>query len=322
MDFINFHIAYLLTKHECVIIPDFGAFIVSKVQDDKLKGRGFISPPNKYSLSFNPEIIQDDGLLVHSIEKEKNLRYAEALHWVDEYVDSLVDNLRTGQTVQFPWIGKIHLSDDRKIVFVPAKNLSCNASSCGLVNLNFPYLNETSEDESINKRKKIYKRPVFYVVLGGIVLLLALLFIFLILKPLDKNRVSLSDAPVVSDTLKVNSLKPAIDTIPLIDADSVKQKIIDSIKPAVADSTELSSKYYIIISSLTKETEAEVMLKYFLAKGLNKSKIIRSDGKYRISIETFDDQGKAIFFLDMLKKDGGNPLFREAWIFEETMKKQ
>lgn len=316
MDFINFHIAYLLTKHECVIIPDFGAFVVSKVQDDRSKRRGFISPPVKNFLTFNPEIIQDDGLLVHSIAKEKNVDYAEALRLVYEYVDSLVDSLMKGQTVQFPWIGKIQLSDDRKILFTPAKNLSCNASNCGLANLNFPCLSEASEDGFIEKRKKIYKRPVFYVILSVIVLLSALLIIFLISKPLKKNLLSFTDVPFISSWYKVDSVNQAIDTIPLISRNFAKQRITDSVKPpAVADSTKLSPKYFIIVSSLIYEKEAEVMLNYFLTKGLDKSKIIRSDGKYRISIQTFYNKEEALSFLDVLKKDGENPLFREAWIY-------
>jgi nucleoid DNA-binding protein len=317
MDFINFHIAYLLTKHKCVIIPDFGAFVVSIVQDGKLENRKFVSLPINYSLTFNPEIIQDDELLVHSIAKGKNISYEEALHLVYEYVDNLVDNLRSGQTVQFPWIGKIHLSGDRKIIFTQAKKLSCNASSYGLVNLYFPYLTETLGNGSIEKRKKIYKRPFFYIIFVVIVLLSALLSVFLISKPLNKNRFSFPNKLTMSDMLKVVPKKPTIDSIPLVISDSVKPEIIDSVKPIAIDSTKLHPKYFIIISSLTKEKDAEIMLKYFLSKGLDKSKINRLEGKYRISIETFDDKEEAVSFLKMFKKGGGDPLFKEAWIFED-----
>jgi nucleoid DNA-binding protein len=298
MDIINFHIAYLLTKHDRVIIPDFGAFVVSKRKDNPSR-RNFISHPVNYSLTFNPEIIRDDGLLVHSIAKEKNVDYTEALRLVYEYVDSLVDDLRNGQIVQFPWVGKIHLSVDRKILFTPAKNLSCNAESCGLVNLNFPYLNEFEEDESTRKRKKIYKRPVFYIIFAVIVLLLVLSAVFLISKPLNNL---LPHLPVASDTLKTNPIKPAV---------------VDSIESINADSVKSSSEYFIIIAGFIKEKEAKVMLNYFVSNGLDKAKIIRSDGKYRISIETFNNKEEALLFLDMIRKDGENPLFKDAWIYED-----
>jgi len=347
VDFINFHIAYLLTKHECVTIPDFGAFVVSQGKEDVPRQRGFLSPPANRSLTFNPEIIQDDGLLVRSVAKEKSVSYTEALRLINDYVDKLVNALRKGETVQFSWVGKISLSYNRKIVFTPARSLSCNASNCGLVNLNFPSLTEPETDESTEKRRKrkrkTYKRPVFPIILAviAIVLLLVGLFVFLVSKPLNKNWFSLPDMPTItmpamtmptinvpsmSDILKkINSKKPVMDTVPLISTDAEKPKIADSVEPAVADSiksiiaesAELPpSKYAIIISSMKTEKEAKVMLNYFLAKGLDKSKIVPSDGKYRISIETFENKDEALSFLDMIKTDGGNPLFKDAWILE------
>jgi len=320
VDFINFHIAYLLTKHECVTIPDFGAFVVSKAKVDVSKKRGFISPPANHSLTFNPEIIQDDGLLVHSVAKERNINYSEALRLVNDYVDSLVDTLRKGQDVQFPWIGKIRLSDDRKIVFIPAKNLSCNASNCGLANFNFPYLTDTPEDESAEKkRKKMYKRPVFYIFLAAIVLLLAGLYIFLVLKPIDIKRFSFPELPTLSNPFKANQEKPAAITPPLVPTDSVKPEVVDSVKLTLIDSTKLSpSEYCIIVFSTTKEKDANVMLNYFVANGVSKAQIIHSDGKYRISVETFNNKEEAVSFLDILRKNGENPLFKDAWIFEAS----
>ena len=321
MDFINFHIAYLLTNHECVIIPDFGAFVVSKKTDEKSNKRGFISPPDSYSLTFNPEIIEDDGLLVQSVAKEKHIDYEEALRLVYEYVDSLVNALREGQAVQFPWIGKIHLSDDRKIVFTPAKNLSCNASNCGLVNLNFPYLADEPEEKSAEKHKKIYKRPIFYVVLSAIVLLLVALFIFFFSNFLDITQFSLPKIPTISNifnTNPVNPVKPITDdTITLISTDSVKSKIVDSIKPIVTDSVKsVSPEFFIVIFSTIRENDANTMLHYFVTKGLDKAQIIHTDEKYRISIESFDNKEDAVSFMDTLKKNGENPLFKDAWIFE------
>lgn len=309
MDYIDFHIAYLLTNHEYVIIPDFGAFVVSKKTDKKSNKRGFISPPASYSLTFNPQIIQDDGLLVHSVAKEKHIDYQEALRLVCDYVDSLVDALREGQVVQFPWIGKIHLSDDRKIVFTPAKNLSCNASNCGLVNLNFPYLTEEPKSEWVKKHKKIYKRPIFYVILTAIVLLLTVLCIFLFSNFSDNSRFYLSNVPIINNILKINPAKPVTNATPLIGMDSVKPIIPDSIK-------SVSSEFFIVIFSTIRENDANTMLNYFLKKGFNKAAIIRSDGEYKISVESFDNKDDAVSFTHMLKKNGENPLFKDALIFE------
>ena len=316
MDFINFHIAYLLTKHECVIIPDFGAFVVTKTKESIANKKGFISPPTNYSLIFNPEIILDDGLLINSVAIEKAISKAEALYLINNFVDGLVDTLRKGESVQFPCIGEIHLSDDREIVYTPAKNLSCNATNCGFVNLNFPELSETPKDELKEKRKKIYNLPLFYII-SAVVLLLAILSVFLFFKPLNKNWFSQQNLTTVGDISKNNPSNPAIDSTLLISADSIKSKMVDSLKPIVSDSIKnLFTEYYIIVSSMTNEKEAEVMLNYIITRGLKKAKIIHSDEKYRISIEKFDNKEDAISFLDNLQKNKDNPLFKDAWIFE------
>jgi nucleoid DNA-binding protein len=310
MDSINFHIAYLLTKHEQVIIPDFGAFVVSKVKDDKLNWRGMISPPVKYSLTFNPEIIKDDGLLVHSIAKEKNIGDKEALRLVDEYVDHLIDDLRTGQIVRFPWVGKIHLSDNRKIVFTPALNLSCDASNCGLVNLNFPYLNENPENNSADKRKNNRKRSIVFAVIVVIVLLAVLGVLITLPIKFSKDRILLRNEPGRSDTLIINPPDPVVDSF-RFDVDSTALAVIDSIQMK-------QPQYFIIIASLTREKEAKKILNYFISKGMDKAEIIHRNDKYRISIENFTNKEEAVSFLNIIKKEYGNPLLKDAWILENT----
>lgn len=309
MDFINFHIAYLLTRHKQVIIPDFGAFVVSKVKDDKLNRRGMISPPVKYSLTFNPEIIKDDGLLVHSIAKEKNISDEEALRLVYEYIDSLVNDLRTKQIIRFPWIGKIHLSGNRKIVFTPALNLSCNASNCGLVNLSFPYLNEDSEDDFADKRKKKRKRSAVYIIITVIVLLTTL-GTLITLEPSNflRDLISLPNMPTVNEMLTVTPQKPDVDSSSSIHVDSTALTVVDSV--------QTQPQYFIIIASLTEEKEAEEVVDYFISKGMDNATIIHSDGKYRISIEAFANKEEAVSFLNLIRKEQGNPLFEDVWIWE------
>jgi nucleoid DNA-binding protein len=318
MDFINFHIAYLLTKHKRVIIPDFGAFVVYKVKNDRLNRRGVLSSPGEYSLTFNPEIIKDDGLLVHSVAKEKNIGNEEALRLVYEYADSLVNDLRRGQAVQFPWVGKIHLSDNRKIVFTPAPDLSCNASNCGFSDLSFPHLTENSEDDSAGKRSKNLRRLIVCIIIAGIGLLsvwgvlmtgtsLRDLKDLWLLNPL-KNLISL---PAADDALSVEQAnEPIVDSSPFAG--------VDSTVLIAADSVQMQTQYFIIIASLTEEKEAEEMRNHFISKGMDKATVIYSDGKYRVSVETFTNKEEAVSSLNVIRKDQENSLFKDAWILEGT----
>ena len=74
---INNYIFKLLQEHDCVVIPNFGAFVTrnisSKISSDGVK----IFPPNK-EVSFNKSIIKNDGLLINLISSSENINYETA----------------------------------------------------------------------------------------------------------------------------------------------------------------------------------------------------------------------------------------------------
>ena len=302
MEFINFHIAYLLTKHERVIIPDFGAFIVTKM----MEGRRVFSPPAVCSLTFSPDVIQDDGLLVGSIAQEKSISYSEALHLVYNYVDDMVRVLREGQAIHLHWIGRIYLSDDRKIIFTPATNLSCNASNCGLAKIHFPTL--TDENTLVKITKKTYEKPQAYnIVLVVVVLLLTVLFIFLFLSFLNKNRSHRPNNTPLSEIPKATPAKPSNDATPLFNTGSAETSM-DTVPLIKAD-------YYIVLYSSEKEKEAKKELASYFTKGLKNAKIMELEDMYRITVDVFNNREQAAFYLDMYRKNN-DVLFKDAWILE------
>ena len=68
------YIPELLYSHECVIIPDFGGFVSrmeSSVFDEKLV---VFSPPSK-SISFNKNLINNDGLLINHVMNTEKTTY-------------------------------------------------------------------------------------------------------------------------------------------------------------------------------------------------------------------------------------------------------
>ncbi|MDR2085544.1 MAG: hypothetical protein LBP72_00005, partial [Dysgonamonadaceae bacterium] len=101
---LNFYIAYLLTKHECVIIPGFGAFVVFAVCASKKEIEGVLCPPAQ-SLGFNPEIKHNDGLLTHFVSEMETISYKEADRFIKQYVNQLNEQLIAAKNVAVKWIG-------------------------------------------------------------------------------------------------------------------------------------------------------------------------------------------------------------------------
>ncbi|MDE6528441.1 MAG: hypothetical protein K2L78_05290, partial [Muribaculaceae bacterium] len=83
MNSISAYIEMLLRKHECVVLPGFGAFLCNYVparfaDDNELT----INPPSR-CLAFNGELVDSDGLLASSIARKEGLTYEAAVRRVN-----------------------------------------------------------------------------------------------------------------------------------------------------------------------------------------------------------------------------------------------
>lgn len=107
------YIKTLLFRYDCVIIPEFGAFL-TKRQSAKIKNSTF-SPPSK-SISFNRQLIKNDGLLANHIAKTEGISYEQSLHKIYDFVDHLNEALEADKKVAFEKIGLFY-TQDGKILF-------------------------------------------------------------------------------------------------------------------------------------------------------------------------------------------------------------
>ena len=156
---IPFHINYLLTQHDCVIVPGLGAFVIS-LSDKEITKRWGILSPSVFSLRFNSELKQSDGLLANSIAKEEKSSYPEAGLLIEKYVNDVLQSLNEGKEVKIQWVGSLYLRDD-KILFHPARTLSCNASNYGLASISMPGVKELQQKQTNiappkKKKKKLW----------------------------------------------------------------------------------------------------------------------------------------------------------------------
>ena len=71
------HIEYLLTRHDCVVVPGWGAWIVQSVSAAVI-GNAAPIPPRKW-LSFNAALSHNDGMLAHSLMRAEGCSYDEAM---------------------------------------------------------------------------------------------------------------------------------------------------------------------------------------------------------------------------------------------------
>lgn len=81
------HIEYLVLRHDCVVVPGLGALIApySASIDSELE---CIFPPRR-SITFNAELVHNDGLLVSSVARRHRLTYDQAAQIVTDCVNAM-----------------------------------------------------------------------------------------------------------------------------------------------------------------------------------------------------------------------------------------
>jgi nucleoid DNA-binding protein len=315
---LNFHIAYLLTRHECVIIPDFGAFIVSENKGNKIDSRNVLTPPSRF-LSFNSEITHNDGLFANSIAREKNCGFKEAMTYVQAYSDDLRERLANRERIQLPWVGRLSLSGNGKILFTPAPNQSCNADFYGFTSVRLPKLMELKNQPNVSSKRKKSADIIWIPISRKIALYAASIAAAvgaMILLPSPLNDYPLEIQP---KTASFWSFGAKEDVREVEEAKEIwKVKEIQDEKAEVQDEKEveeshLTDKYFIVIASLRSREIAEAELPRIIAKGFDKAMVLSSQDKHRIVAASFSDRQEAVNYLRQLRKN--NPKYEKAWLF-------
>lgn len=135
------HIRDLLYRNECVVIPDFGAFITS-TNSAKIKNSIEFIPPSK-SITFNYKIQKNDGLLSSYIADSNNLSFDDAMKIIKLNVINFKQILEENKTINFEDIGQISLNDG---VYQFNSNPKSNylKESYGLTNITNPIIQRKS----------------------------------------------------------------------------------------------------------------------------------------------------------------------------------
>lgn len=148
MDLVK-EIEQLLYFHECVTIPDFGSFLVSKTKAkvDFKKGK-FLSPKRK--ISFNALIKQNDGVLAKYISSNLNISYQNALEVIDKRIKKWSENIKV-DTLIFKNIGEFYLNTENKMCFQAYNTKNFSHNFYGLEDFSRLPINESDLNTIINK---------------------------------------------------------------------------------------------------------------------------------------------------------------------------
>ena len=125
------YIQELLYRYDCVIIPEFGAFLAQRIPAKLPEGDEMFYPPKK-QLSFNQQIKNNDGLLANYIATKENISYEAANLNVQDFVKKLHNELNEKARFTFEDVGVFTLNLEKNLVFEPLHTTNFLTEAFGL----------------------------------------------------------------------------------------------------------------------------------------------------------------------------------------------
>ncbi len=124
-------IVELLHKHDFLVIPGFGGFVL-KAQPAFFTGSGTALLPPSKKLGFNKQLRQNDGVLLNWLSKELICDSSMALGHIDEFADYCNSILNNKRRLNIEKLGFFYLDFENNLCFEPRNDVNFLTESFGL----------------------------------------------------------------------------------------------------------------------------------------------------------------------------------------------
>ncbi|MFL0161924.1 HU domain-containing protein [Aquirufa salirivi] len=134
----------LLYEHDCIIIPNFGGFVVN-VKDFEFNAKEGKIYPRKRWIAFNERLRSDDGILATAWAKKEGISHKVAFDQISQFSQSLKDSLKSEPILVLPKLGTFSLTAESKISFLPNPEQNFDLSQFGLLPVALPSSSKISK---------------------------------------------------------------------------------------------------------------------------------------------------------------------------------
>ncbi|QZE14159.1 hypothetical protein K4L44_16800 [Halosquirtibacter laminarini] len=100
-----------LEKNNCIVIPNIGALIVQQIPAKWNSVENTLEAPHKI-ISFNNQIIQNDGTLAHLIGNNEKIDFHQASRLLSDWNQWCYRHLTKGEEIFFDCIGTLYMTKD------------------------------------------------------------------------------------------------------------------------------------------------------------------------------------------------------------------
>lgn len=164
---VNEAIAELLLRHNCVIIPNFGGFIANVLNAQIDLNQGKIEAPKK-ALTFNTNLINNDGLLANYIAEKNQLSFEDASTGIKQEVSSWNSRLKQGERVEIERVGFLYFDKEQNLNFEQDRFFNLLLSSYGLSDVNFVQQEKVETPKVVTAKQESIKEDTPILEIGNI----------------------------------------------------------------------------------------------------------------------------------------------------------
>ena len=330
------HIKSLLSEHDCVIIPEFGGFVLQEVAASVEADTHLFIPSHK-EIVFNETLQHNDGLLIGSYMKSEECDYPAAKQSVQADVYSLKELLQKEQGAKFEKIGEFTLGKEGQLVFHPGDSEWLNANSYGMHPFSFkPLANPMAEvpTKNVKTEKEVYYIPVsrqfIRIVAAAVVAIVLFLGTSLPVEEINHAAYTASfiplemaqppvwqqDKPARPAESSEESIVRNMKQEPKAETAKTSAPVLSAPKPETKEikkqETISGKKYHIVIGSFPTQAQADKFMKETGRKECPHMDIVLNQGKYRVYAERFNNRNEAEKYMADLRK---NSRYKDAWLF-------
>lgn len=315
------HIEFLLHDHNCVIIPEFGGFVVNTIPPQRDGIAAFHAPACE--LVFNRDLIHNDGLLAQSYMKCSDMVFEAAMQKVELDVQLLKRQLREQRMVDMGKLGSFEMHDDKRFVYTPRKFV--RPALFGLSHATLKPLVQmqplTPLKESGHKQRWSRSAAITAASVAAIVLLMFVL-------PMNDSTIARQSARMLSESVllqskatqpTVNSVKEEVASpISNIHEEEVLITSAEATLPAPDVATqpviESSPKYYIVMGVYRGVESAQKSTDLLHDEGFHQTGWLERSDRIDVYAASFSDESAAKIYLKEVHKKF--PSHHDAWILK------
>jgi hypothetical protein len=304
---VTANIRELLFRHDCVILPSFGGFIGNYQPAQIDKSTNTFTPPVK-AISFNRNLIHNDGLLIGKISEEKNIGYADSKRIVEDFIEGLSLSLEKGERVAFDRIGYFQTNSEGSIEFEPDRDINFLLDSYGFSSFRREPVLSYEHSGRIKGRdldsvRSFSSRKMAWRAIIAVPFIAAMIIV-----------------PLKTDLLKSKASLNPISAIELNDTEVVDKTIDKEVTmPAVLIESEVEeaqnivkATYHVVAGSFKIQENALNMLREAADKGYAAELSQNDVGFYRVLLNSYNTKEEASAIRSEIKAD-----YSDCWILKK-----